>query len=572
MRNLFILFAVLAMRIPLIGPSNTAFSVAAAAQQSINVYTEPLPIGEKNGAVLRGAPGWHLLKDLRTIDAAAYPVRGFFAGGGRLFVAAGTKYFEISNAGALIGAVHTIADDADHSPVTMIPNGNQLLIVSAGIVYCDSGSGPVTIAGGLQSGLVETINTAVVWKSGDKFHAGMVGQTITIGGTPYTVAAVTSPTLLMLTASAGAFVSLPYSCTPLFRGETGTFIDGYFVVNQPGSRQFNISRLLDGTTWGGLDFGIKEGWPDNIVRVFADNQILYLFGAETTEMWRNTGNASFPFERVDGGMLRVGLAARWSPVSIMGKLYFLGSTHDGNVCAYRMDGANVTPVSTPAVEQALSSDATEKIESRIGYAYQENGHWFWVLNFDGATNAWVYDVTASQQFGEPQWHQRKSWDAVRSLYQPYPFWTHAFIPEWGGNGEHIVGDRSGILYVMSSSFYDENGGNMRGQRTMAVVYNEGKRVFHHRIDIENEAGLVSGAGDPPVLELDWSDDRGHTFGTGAGVGTKMTLNTGAAGEYSTRAYAVALGSSRWRNYRLTITGQTKIALIDASLDATPGVV
>jgi hypothetical protein len=522
--------------------------------------------GEKSKAVLRGIPGWHLFKDLATIDAAATPFRGFYSGAGRCFVAAGTKYFEIDSTGALVGSVRTIADDASHSPVQIIPNANQLLIISAGMVYCDNGSGPVAVTIPALAGVVNTDLLSVSWLSGDKFDAEMAGQSVTINAVAYTVNQVISPTLLTLTSSAGVQIAVAYSAAPAFRASSGAFIDGYFVVSRPNSRQFNISPLLNGLgPWDQLDFAIKEDWPDKIVRVYSDNELLAVFGTETTAFYRNTGAASFPFERVGGGVVSVGLAACWSVVSIMGRLYFLGSTHGGQVIAYRMDGSSPTRVSTHAVEYSMMNG--NQPSSAVAFSYEDQGHWFWVINLNGGPT-WVYDVTTQE------WHERKHWKIPNLVFDAYRFWYHTFIPEWGISGKHLVGDfLTGKVYEMSSSFYDADGNDIRVQRTMGPIYSEGKRIFHHRIEIENEAGLVSSGGTPPVMELDWSDDRGHTFGTGAGgAGTKQVLSTGAAGAYSTRAYAVALGSSRGRNYRLTITGQAKVAIIDAALEATEGAI
>ncbi len=100
------------MRIPLIGQSYQAWSLAAAAQQTVNVYPEPFEDAnekEKGHGLLIGCPGKHLFKDLTVIDASLTPVRGIWSGGGRVFVAAGTKYCEIDSTGALVGSVRTIA-------------------------------------------------------------------------------------------------------------------------------------------------------------------------------------------------------------------------------------------------------------------------------------------------------------------------------------------------------------------------------------------------------------------------------------------------------------------------------
>src|SRR4051812_15497178 len=98
------------MKLPLVGSSNSAFSLAAAAQQSLNCYLESLEGSPEGKAkfVLRGRPGISLFKDCTAISASANATRGLWSGGGRLFVASGTKFFEVNSSGTLVGATSTI--------------------------------------------------------------------------------------------------------------------------------------------------------------------------------------------------------------------------------------------------------------------------------------------------------------------------------------------------------------------------------------------------------------------------------------------------------------------------------
>lgn len=550
------------MKIPLIGGSYTAFSSAAAMQESINCYPETLERAEGKGkVVLRGIPGIHLFKDLTTIHGSATPIRGLWSGGGRLFVVAGTRYLEVDSAGSLVGSSYAVADDAAHSPAQMFANSRQLLIVSAQTVYCDNGAGPVAVSLGAFIGTVDTTAAGttynVIWKSGDKFDPRFVGQTITINALGYTVAAVTNPELLRLTATAGAQTGVAYSITPTFTGVTGAFLDGYGIVSCPSSRQFNISAFMDFTSWDGLDFDLKSGWPDNIQAVYVEKELLYLMGTETIEIWRNTGNPDFPFERVDGGFIRMGLAATWSVASINGQLHFLGMSALGGVAAYRMEGASAVRVSTHSQEEAWAAGLPSE---GVSFSYLERGHWHWVINFAGNTRGHVYDAT------EQEWHQRARWDSGSSAYLPYRPWFHTFIPEWGSSGKHIVGDYlNGKLYEMSADFFDDDSLDIRAVRTMAHLYSGGKRLFMSRVEIEHEAGLVSGGGNAPVITLDWSNDRGHTF-----AGGPVTLSSGASGAYTARAFANRLGSFRDRVMRLVYKGQSKIAIIDANAEIQEG--
>jgi hypothetical protein len=68
---------------------------------------------------------------------------------------------------------------------------------------------------------------------------------------------------------------------------------------------------------------------------------------------------------------------------------------------------------------------------------------------------------------------------------------------------------------------------------------------------------------PWQLFLDWSDDRGHTFGN------PVSQSMGGQGEYLTQAQWQRLGYSRDRVYRLTFTAPIRTALQGAWIEAQP---
>lgn len=545
------------MKLALAGQSYTSRSVTAAAQSCINLYPERIEDPNeaaqgKSRAALYGIPGRHLFKDLTTIHPSATPGRGLWSGGGRMFVAAGTKYFEISEAGALIGLVHTIADDATHTPVQFFPNGNQLFIVSADRAYIDNGSGPTLISFAALSGTVNTNGTTVTWVSGNTFDVGMTGQQITINGINYTVNVVLSSIVLTLTATAGVQSAVTYSSTPILTARTGAFLDLYFIVNRPFSRQFNISAINDGSTWDALDLALKEGYPDHIRSVLADNEQLYVFGEEIFEVFQNTGNADFPFERINGASGRFGSISPWGPIAIDGHVYFIGGNSKGQISAYVLAGFVPKRISTHAIEAQWN--AASLGENCVSYSYLEEGHSFWVINF--GTQTWAFDTTTGA------WHERYKWNG--SAFTDYPTRYHAFIPEWGTGGKHITaGSGDGKLYESSVNFYDDDGADTKWQRALPHLYNQRSRMYFGRLELEMETGTIP-SGSEPVVSRDYSDDRGHTFANAvtAGIGTNA--------QYTKRVFWPSNGSSYDRVYRLSGTGQHKVALIDAEIAIEAG--
>ena len=91
-----------------------------------------------------------------------------------------------------------------------------------------------------------------------------------------------------------------------------TFQDGYHIFSEKDSNTFFISELRDATSYVATDFALAEGDADDIVAVISDHRELWVFGEQTIEVYYNSGNADFPFERVSGVFIERGCAARHS--------------------------------------------------------------------------------------------------------------------------------------------------------------------------------------------------------------------------------------------------------------------
>lgn len=569
------------MRIPLVGQSYVPDTLAAGAQASVNFFPEPIEDpneNQKGNAILIGCPGKHLFKDLTAIDAGLTPLRGIFYSNGRVWVAAGTKYCEISPAGALVGSVRTIADDADHSPVTFFANGTQLFIVSAGTAYVDIGSGPTALTLPAFTGEATGLGLFTDWVSGDYFDPGMVGQNFTIAATTKVVAQVLSPTTLTVTVTWGASpVTGAYSCSPTFQVLSGAYLDGYFLASRKASstnlaqgRQFNWSPLQDGSNagtyaWDPLDFAQKESYPDYILSLLVCGEQLYIFGTESFEVWQNAGNGDSPFVRIDGATGRFGVSSPWSAIAIGGRVYFHATNSEGRISAYVMEGFTPRRVSTYAQEVDWQGGFGSTV---VSVTYFEEGHHFWGMdNGSAGTQAftWFYDISTGM------WHQRSKY--VASAFAAYGMKYHAFASnstastnDWSVTGKHLVGgDGTGKVYDQSLAFFDDVSTDMKQQRALPYQYNEGKLMFFGRNDLEMQTGTVA-SGAAPVVTRDYSDDRGQTFIN------PVTASLGVHNDYSKRVFWAGSSASRGRVYRYSFIGQSKIVLVGAYLDRKDGVV
>ncbi len=241
--------------------------------------------------------------------------------------------------------------------------------------------------------------------------------------------------------------------------------------------------------------------------------------------------------------------AKNSVVSMNEHLYYLGGSPLGGVVAYRLDGFTPTRVSKHAIEESWATSGA-KVDESVSWSYIENGHFFWVIGFKSGSS-WVYDAT------ENAWHERAKWDG--SAFQAYAPFYHTFIPEWGTNGRHVIGDHtSGKLWFMSSEIFSEDGQDVKRVRVMPYIFAGGnKRVYCERVDLTMATGLTSSTVEPKI-ELAWSEDDGKSFSVDQDAGY------GAAGQTEKRCYWFAQGSAETAMMpRVSVTGQNEIVLIAA---------
>ncbi|MBF0399963.1 MAG: hypothetical protein HQL90_04275 [Magnetococcales bacterium] len=322
--------------------------------------------------------------------------------------------------------------------------------------------------------------------------------------------------------------------------DTVTFMDTYFIFSRTGSKQFHISATGDGTSYNALEFASAEAHPDLLVAVMSIQDRLWLFCEHSIEQWQDTGNATFPFEKIIGGTIERGCAAAGSIAEMDNTVFWLGD--DGLV--YR---AGLVPerISTHGVETAISGYS--KMSDARGYTYAQGGHTFYVLTFPAADVTWCYDVATQE------WHKRQS----------AGFGRHRGANSVLFNNKPVVGDfQNGKVYVFDLEKYTDDGDVITRTRITSPISSENDRLFMSRlqIDFQSGVGLISGQGSDPQCMLSWSDDGGHTYGN------EHWRSMGKIGEYSSRAIWRRLGRFRQRTFKLTITDPVKVVIIGAQAD------
>jgi hypothetical protein len=335
--------------------------------------------------------------------------------------------------------------------------------------------------------------------------------------------------------------------------------DGYFIFMHNGTAQFFTSgyvysTVADDSTIDPLDFASADGSPDPTIAIASSHQNIWLFGGKSIEVFYNSGNASFPFERVSGAFIEYGLSAPFSVSKMNNTLYWLGGDDKGSGIVFQAQGYQPQRISTHAVELAIQSYGD--VSDATSYCYQENGHHFFVLNFPTADATWVYDASTSL------WHERAY--LYEGTFRRHRAEAHAFA-----FGKHIVGDfENGNLYEQSLDIFTDNGDVIKRRRTSPHISDSMDRVMYSRFELDIETGVGSdgtGQGVDPKAMLRFSDDGGHSWSN------EKWVSIGRIGATKARAIWRRLGLARSRVWQVDITDPNKVVIIGAEIDLVKGV-
>jgi hypothetical protein len=329
------------------------------------------------------------------------------------------------------------------------------------------------------------------------------------------------------------------------------FIEGWLIFNQPGTRTFYTTGPTPySVLFPGAFFSLKDSSTDNLITLFENNRELWLIGERTTEVWYNAGLTNFAFSRIPGVGPQIGCAAVNSITRMGAQLAWLAKNEQGENVVVMSAQYSWQRISNHGVEHAISQYSV--VDDAIGYAYEEEGHVFYMLTFPTADVTWCYDMTTSQ------WHKRLSWDPIAAVYHRHR--SNCYM-DFGD--VRIVGDyQNGQFYQMSRQFYSDAGLPLRALRRTPHVWQKTNRgrVFFSQLQIEFTpgVGLQTGQGSNPQCMLRWSSDGGFTWST------EQWSGIGAAGETRNRAIWYLLGEDRDRVWEASITDPVPRDIIGAT--------
>ena len=321
------------------------------------------------------------------------------------------------------------------------------------------------------------------------------------------------------------------------------------MIYDGASARFGVSDVGDATSINGLNYASAESEPDALVRVFTHSQFLYLLGERSIETWYNSGVGNPPFDRIEQGIMQIGLQALHSVAFNDDAWYFLAD--DNHV--YRVAGLSRTRVTDDSTHLRISG--YDVATDAIGMCMDLDGQRFYELTFPDADETLLYSENGG-------WTTLSS-DGGRHFADSYAYF----------NRRHLVADRrSGQIYELDFNTYTDAGLPIVRIRDSAPIHSGllnkpgvNMEMNGFEVVMETGAGVLSGQGSDPKIALQTSDDGGKTWGT------ERWVSFGKTGEFNERVFWRALGSFWQRQIRLTISDPVFASIHSAYAEVEIGI-
>lgn len=463
------------MKVPLLGGSVPGVSSNVSSMQAINMYFEPAPEGELHDGSYHPFPGATLF-GTATNGAA---IRGMLFDGGDdvLYVVAGDTVYSVDS-GATFTSIGTLSNSSGEVQMAFNPPARELIVVNG-----DSG-----------------------------WH--------------YDVPTTTATTIVD--------ADFPDATTNVF------YVNGRFAVTSADTAGvWYWSDINDGLTWDALSVATAETMSSQIRRAMINKNDIWLIGDELAEIWFNSGDPNFVFERYE--WVESGIVAPLTFQKANGTVAWLRQDARGPLQAvYAGDSFNPQVISTPELTKEWQSYST--VSDAYAYTYQWDGHEFYVLTFPTANATWAYDWV-TQRWCQPS--------GAFSGGLPTRDRVGVFeATDWAGS-QMLIGDynATGKIWKLDPTVWTWEGTNIEKQITgpMIALDNEARLRFAE-VQADIETGVIDAAdtGNDRQLTLSYSKNKGKSFTTG----TQIDIGEDAVDGTTYRAMRRRLGYARSWIFRM----------------------
>jgi len=320
---------------------------------------------------------------------------------------------------------------------------------------------------------------------------------------------------------------------------------------------FLIARRTDGSnsqsifnsdidnplSWGSNNFIDAESYPDNLVALARQNNMIIALGTTSGEFFYNGVNTTSPLAPNESLTLQMGCIAPTSVAQQERFCMFVGQSGIGGTAVWLLDGFAPNKVSDEYIEKMVDAEIVAGGADNItGYSLRTVGHFFYILNLPTTDRTLVYDLE------EKMWHEWSSNDADSHVM---------FVGKYASDAEdgqnYIQDATTGAVYLLSATTYQDNSTDILAEAiTTKYDFESMNRKFMSSLNVVGD--LVSG----DTIDIRWSDDDYNTWSNWKTI------------SLTSRPIFARLGSFRRRAFDVLYTGNHLYRIESLEVDVSLG--
>ena len=334
----------------------------------------------------------------------------------------------------------------------------------------------------------------------------------------------TWPTTLGTTVTDGTVVWTArgyYGGFPSPHTPTPVYLDGYVCLAHADSADIYNCDLENPYGWSASNYITSELFPDEVVALARQNNLVVAFGQTGTEFFYDNGAnqpTGTPLAKYTSAFLQMGSCAPYAVGQNERYCFYISQSQSGGRAAWMLDGVQPTKISDEAIGRALDAEG-DAIINTTGYLLRLVGHFFWVICLTERTL--VFDIE------EKVWHEWSSTSVVNftqsqingsvintlsingsasgnTLYNTTA-WVWRFASDIGNGDVYFLHESSGDIAKSNYLSYKDAGQLIRCEiQTPIIDFGSYKRKFIHRLSIVSDLATN-------YIFVRWSDDDYRTW-------------------------------------------------------------
>ena len=314
-----------------------------------------------------------------------------------------------------------------------------------------------------------------------------------------------------------------------------------------------VSDVGNGAEASGLNIIGEETLPDDLVRDYVYDEVIYRCGVRSIVGWWNSGVGAPPIEKLQGRIFTVGLAAINSIAETDEAFYWLGD----DFAIYQSIAGSKSRISTDAISNEIQKYSN--VSDAIGNTFTLEGQNFYSITFPTGGKTFV----VNESLGVNGWFEIAS-----GVSDPLNSTSYQGTTILEAYGKLFVADVSnGNIYNLDLNTYKNNSEPLQRIRVTQSVNGDllgakGKRVQMSELKLimESGVGLIEGQGDNPRIMIEYSDDGGNSWNGGSWP------RVGRLGEFTLQVKWYNLGSFYDRIFRISTSDPVNYSIFSATID------